>query len=579
MFKKKQSDFCRSIALMEKWFWTYTIGIIGTNALQAFCFSLVLALLMKDLFNAVSEHSGDLFIRAIVLAVSSLVMAIILQPIFVYMCKKAQKNIMKNIRLKAFNYMTELPVSFFEREHSGGIMSRLTNDIKIIEDIYNLYFDRIIFYIFLGIGSVILMMIFDWRLALFSLTFEGLSILTSTIIAKKIRKISDDVQSKRSKLNEKFLDIVIGFKTTKIFQLEDQIITKYQNENSGLTETEKKRDTLDALINTVGLFFYAVKTLGVIAIGIYMIINKMTDIGTLMALVNLNNNVGILSNLGNMIGKLQISLAGVRRVADLLAEEVETHNYENLIPKEKIDSMIELKGVKFCYDEKRVLDEISILAKKGESITLIGRSGCGKSTIAKLLLGFYELKDGNILIEGKSVSNYSLEELRSKIAYVPQNPYLFDGTIKDNISYGKLNSTDEEIIESAKKANAHDFIMEQEAGYNTFIGEGGANLSGGQKQRLAIARAIIKDAPILLLDEATSALDSHAEAEVQEAIEKIINEKTVLIIAHRLSTVRNADRIYVIDDGKVLQWGDHEQLIAQKGIYHKLYKTCILVNS
>ncbi|MCG8400221.1 MAG: ATP-binding cassette domain-containing protein, partial [Firmicutes bacterium] len=325
--------------------------------------------------------------------------------------------------------------------------------------------------------------------------------------------------------------------------------------------------------------FYAVKTLGVIVIGIYMIINKLTDIGTLLALFNLNNNVGILSNLGNIIGKLQISLAGVRRVADLLAEEVETHNYENLIPKEKIDSMIELKGVKFCYDQKIVFDEISLLAKKGESIALIGKSGCGKSTIAKLLLGFYEFKDGNILIEGRSVSNYSLEELRSKIAYVPQNPYLFAGTIKENISYGRLNSTDAEIIASAKKANAHDFIMEQEAGYNTFIGEGGANLSGGQKQRLAIARAIIKDAPILLLDEATSALDSHAEAEVQEAIEKIMKEKTVLIIAHRLSTVRKVDRIYVIDDGKVLQWGDHEQLIAQKGIYHKLYKACIPGNS
>ena len=572
MFKKKKSDFYKSIFFMGKWFWPYITGIIGNNALQAFCFHLVLAILMKDLFNAVNENSRDLFIRAIIISLSSLLMALILKPIFLHMCRKAQKRTMKNIRQKSFNHMTELPVSYFEREHSGSIMSRLTNDIKIIEDIYQVYINRIAYYLFLGIGSVILMIVFDWRLALFSLIFEGLSILTSAIIANKIKKISDDVQLKRSKVNEKFLDMVVGFKTTKIFQIEDKIVNKYQNESFDLTETENKRDTLNALISAVGLFFYAVKTLGVIAIGIYMIIQKMTDIGTLMALVNLNNNVGILSNLGDIIGKLQNSMAGVSRVANLLDEEIDTHKYDFSIYEDTIDSMIELKGVKFFYDEKKVLDEISISAKKGESIALVGRSGCGKSTIAKLLLGFYRFKDGNIFIEGKSVSNYSLEELRSKIAYVPQTPYLFDGTIRENISYGRLDATDEEIVDSAKMANAHDFIMEQNDGYETLIGEGGANLSGGQKQRIAIARAINKDAPILLLDEATSALDSEAEEKIQEVIEKIMKEKTVLIIAHRLSTIKNLDRIYVIDDGKVLQCGNHEELISKEGIYNKLYE-------
>ncbi|WP_425449102.1 ABC transporter ATP-binding protein [Dethiothermospora halolimnae] len=302
-----------------------------------------------------------------------------------------------------------------------------------------------------------------------------------------------------------------------------------------------------------------------------MMSKGMTNIGILVALMNLNNNVGILSNLGDELSKLQSCMAGVRGVSNLLDEEVEFHKYEKSINKGDRDSIIELKDIIFGYDDKKVLDSVSISAKKGESIALVGKSGCGKSTIAKLLLGFYESNNGDIFIEGKSVSNYSLEELRNKISYVSQSPYLFDGTIKDNIRYGRLDSTEEEIINSAKMANAHEFIMEQKEGYDTSIGEVGSNLSGGQKQRIAIARAINKGSSILLLDEATSALDSEAEEKVQQAIEKIMNEKTVLIIAHRLSTIKKVDKIYVIDKGKVLESGNHEELMLHQGIYSELY--------
>lgn len=557
---------------MEKRFWPYIIGIIGNNAIMAFCFNIVMAILMKDLFNAANEGNKNLFIKAVIIAASSLLIALIIQPFFVYISRKAQKKTMKQIRLIAYNHMTEIPISYFEREHSGNIMSRLTNDIKIIEDIYQIHIPRICFTLLLGIGSIILMFIYDWRLSLYAVIFEIVSVFMSVKISGKIRIISDDVQIKRSKVNEKFLDIISGFKTTKIFQIEDEIVNNYKKESDELTDKEKKRDNLNALINTVNLFFYSAKSIGLIILGIYMVLKRLTDIGTLIAIYNLQNNMGILSNLGDTLGKLQGSLAGVGRVVNLLDEEKESHKYDYSIHEDIEGSMIELKDITFKYDEKKVLDKLSILAKKGESIALVGKSGCGKSTIAKLLLGFYELNDGDILIEGKSVSNYSLEELRNKIAYVPQNPYLFDGTIKDNIRYGKLDSKHEEIIESAKMANAHDFIMEQEEGYDTIIGEGGANLSGGQKQRIAIARAINKGSSVLLLDEATSALDSEAEEKVQKAIDTIMKEKTVLIIAHRLSTIKNVDKIYVIDDGKVLEAGSHEQLILSGGVYKKLYE-------
>lgn len=572
MFRKNKSDLYKPVAFMGKRFWSYIIGVIGNNAIQAFCFNIVMAILMKDLLNAASQGSKDLFIRAIIIGVASLLFALIFEPICVYMSKKVQKMTMKEIRLKAYNHMTELPVSYFEREHSGSIMSRLTNDIKIIEDIYDVHIPRTFFILFLGTGSGILMLIYNWRLALFAVVVEVLSIFISVKISKKIKKVSNDVQVKRSKVNEKFLDIISGFKTTKIFQIEDEIVSNYKNENDTLTDKEKRRDKLDALINTTSEFFYSVKTLGIIALGVYMISKKMTDIGTLVALANLNNNVGLLSNLGDIMSKLQSSMAGVGRVTKLLDEKKEFHKYYDTIHEDAKDSMIELKDILFSYDERKVLDKLSISAGKGESIALVGKSGCGKSTIAKLLLGFYETKNGEIFIEGKSASNYSLEELRNKIAYVPQSPYLFDGTIMENIRYGRLDSTDEEIIYAAKMANAHEFIMEQEDGYDTSIGEGGANLSGGQKQRIAIARAIIKGSSILLLDEATSALDSEAEEKVQQAIERIMKERTVIVIAHRLSTIKKVDRIYVIDDGKVLECGSHVQLLSKEGMYKELYE-------
>jgi ABC-type multidrug transport system fused ATPase/permease subunit len=527
---------------------------------------------MKDLFNAAIQGNKSLFMRAVIIALASLMFVLILKPVFVHMYRKATKKIMKKIRLKAFNHMTELPIFYFEREHTGNIMSMLTNDIKIIEDIYDIHINRMVFTLFLGAGSTIFMFIYNWKLALYAAVFEILSVLTSAKIAKKIRRISGEVQTERSKVNQKFIDIISGFTTTKIFQIENVIINNYKNQSDKLTDKEKSRDNLNALINAVGLFFYSFKSTGLIILGIYMVLQKQTDIGTFIALYNLQNNMGVLSNLGGIFGKLQASMAGIDRVGNLLEEKAEFHKYEDSANKEVRDSMIELKDIVFSYGEKKVLDNISILAKKGESIALVGKSGCGKSTIAKLLLGFYESHEGDIFIDGKSISNYSLSELRNKIAYVPQNPYLFDGSIMDNIRYGRLDSTDEEIVNSAKAANAHDFIIEQAAGYDTLIGEGGANLSGGQKQRIAIARAINKGSSVLLLDEATSALDSESEEKITQAIEEIMKEKTVLIIAHRLSTIKNVGKIYLIDEGKVLECGNHQELIFNKGLYYNFFE-------
>ena len=249
MLKLKGKELYEVKSFMGKRFWPYIVGVIGFNAIMAFCFNIVMAIIMKDLFNAALEGSGSLFLRAIIVGVASLLLALVVNPLFGYISKRAQKQTMRDIRVKAYNHMIKLSIPYFEKKHSGNIMSRLTNDIKVIENIYDNHIGRIAFILLLGLGSTIVMFVYDWRIALYALTFEILSISTSVKISKKIRGVSDVVQEGRSKVTEKFIDIISGFKTTKVFQIEDKIIADYKKQSSALAKKERKRDELDALIN------------------------------------------------------------------------------------------------------------------------------------------------------------------------------------------------------------------------------------------------------------------------------------------------------------------------------------------
>ncbi|HEX3030297.1 MAG TPA: ATP-binding cassette domain-containing protein [Clostridia bacterium] len=294
------------------------------------------------------------------------------------------------------------------------------------------------------------------------------------------------------------------------------------------------------------------------------------DLATVITEINLLANVNyMIRNLGRLIALMQGSLAGGARVLELLEEKPEPESYS--VCGENSDQMLELKDVSFAYDDLPVVNGLSISLEKGKRAALVGGSGGGKSTVIKLLLGFYPVNSGVITINGKSLGEYSLGELRSMIAYVPQDAYLFDGTIEENIRLGKADATDEEVKQAAELAFAHEFIEEMPDGYKTVVGERGTRISGGQRQRIAIARALLKDAPILLLDEATSALDSQSEQKVQDAINRLMEGRTVLAIAHRLSTIEYSDVIYVIEDGKVTEQGKHAELLDKGGTYSRLY--------
>jgi ATP-binding cassette subfamily B protein len=324
--------------------------------------------------------------------------------------------------------------------------------------------------------------------------------------------------------------------------------------------------------------FSNLKGLGVMSYGLYLLLNNQISLGAILAVIFLQGNASFLfENIGRFISDVQKSLAGAIRVFEILDMSTENDYKPDLFDNSSLsnrhkDEMIKLENAEFSYKENKVLDNVSLSIAKGSVTALVGPSGGGKSTIIKLIMGFYQLNSGKLIVSEKPVNNYTLEQLRSQIAYVPQNAYLFYGTILENISYGKDNASQEEIIEAAKAANAHDFIMQMPNGYETLVGERGESLSGGQRQRVAIARAILKDSPILLLDEATSALDSESEQLVQDALNKLMKGRTTLVIAHRLTTVTHADKIYVLENGKVVECGTNKELLAKEGLYSKLYK-------
>ena len=311
-----------------------------------------------------------------------------------------------------------------------------------------------------------------------------------------------------------------------------------------------------------------------LAFGLYMSIMGKVDIGTIAAILHLQGNASFLfENIGSFITLIQRSLVGAARVFALFSSPTESYSLLDRAKSSGVSNqMIEMKAVSFSYEnDKKVLNNINLSIAEGNMTAIVGTSGGGKSTILKLLMRFYDADNGEIYVNGKSIHSRTLRELRDLFAYVPQDAYLFMGTIEENISYGKIGASKEEIIEAAKRAYAHDFIVEFPNGYKTIVEEGSNNLSGGQKQRIAIARAILKNAQILLLDEATSALDSESEQLVQLAINCLMKGKTTLVIAHKLSTIEAADEIFVLKKGEIVEKGSHKELISMKGLYKNLY--------
>ncbi len=555
--------------LRPRTFW-YFLGLFGDTATEA-SLVLVVPIIIKIMVDASIKRDSAMLWKGFIIAGSEAIIASALFLIFIPLLWTTISRTMVDIKIKIVKHVLRLPVSYFEKNHSGDIISRLTNDVDILWGPLGWILRQIIFVTFSGVGSAIIMVLLDWRFGIILISMGICSTMLNIKFSASIRNISGKLQKAKGTLTEKVSDMFSGFVIMKMFQIEDRLSSQFSTVNDDVQkitlERYKKRAQLDAANFVISWINFG----GTISIGALFYIAGGVEIGTVIGEINLLGNVNVMiRRLGGLIAELQSSLAGSSRVIELLSTETEPVSYD--IPgTSKSNNMLEMSQVSFKYEEKPILSGISLSVKKGETIALVGGSGGGKSTIIKLFMGFYPTNEGTIIIDGKPLNKFTLKELRKMFAYVPQDACMFDGTIEENIRFGKPDATDEEVISAAKSAFAHEFIAEMPQQYKTMVGERGVRLSGGERQRIAIARAILKDAPILLLDEATSSLDSHSEQQVQMALELLMKGRTALIIAHRLSTIENSDKIYVIEDGRVVEEGRHHELLELSGTYSRMY--------
>lgn len=493
---------------------------------------------------------------------------------FYYFTLAGEKTV-KRLRSKLFSQIISQEMPFFDFSKTGELLGRLSTDTAVLQNALSVNISMLIRSLFQTVGGLILLFITSAKLTLFILIIIPPIALLVAIFGKKVKAISKATQDALAVSSSVAEESISGIRTVKAFAQESWEIRRYDEQLQFSFNLSKKR------ISIVANFTGLVSTLGFLAIvfivwlGGKLVIQNEMSIGTLTSYILYVMTVAFSAGLlGSLYTDFMSAFGAGHRIFELMEKSTVGLENSNKALKVITDGLIEIKNANFSYParpESLILNGLSLKINARQTIAIVGSSGGGKSTIAQLLMRFYDLNSGEILIDQKNISDYDLYALRAQIGIVSQEPILISESIEDNIRYGRPDASFEEVTKAAKLAYAHDFVSSFPEGYKTLVGEKGVQLSGGQKQRVAIARAILKDPKILILDEATSALDSESESLVQRALENLRKSRTTLIIAHRLSTVKNADRIFVLDQGKIVQSGAHDELILNRdGFYNKL---------
>ncbi|HHY70011.1 MAG TPA: ABC transporter ATP-binding protein [Bacillota bacterium] len=485
----------------------------------------------------------------------------------------AGQKVVFDIRNTLYRHLQQLSYSFYDQAQTGQLMSRVTSDVNAVQRFLSNGIVQIVSTVVSFSATLILMLSLNWKLTLISMVTVPLLLWRVKIYSTKVRPMFAQIQEQVAVVNTRIQENIAGQRVVKAFARKEYELEKFERDNMELLQRSIRAERLSAINWSLMRLLTETSLALILWYGGRQVISFELSLGTLISFnMLLGQLLGPIRSLGWIVSMVQRTIASGERIFEILDTEADVRDKPGAKPIGKIEGRVTFDNVSFAYDGvNMVLKNINLDVAPGETVAILGGTGSGKSTLIMLIPRFYDPTEGRILIDGIDIRDVTLESLRRQIGIVTQETFLFSASIRDNIAYGKPEATDEEIIEAAKAAHIHDFIMSLPDGYDTIIGERGVGLSGGQKQRVAIARALLMDARILLLDESTSSVDVETEMQIQQAFSRLLKDRTAFIIAQRLSTVRDADRIVVLDNGTIVEEGTHEELLELGGIYTAIY--------
>lgn len=543
--------FIRSMRVMGKKRFVY-LGSIFVMSVTFALFGIMSSLLMKCVVDIAQTGEYERLGYSIAVIVAVGVISLLIYHVATIRYNVEAKRVYGELSEKVLDAEIQLPYSYYEKHHSGEIIAKVSYDLTKMGDIYGSRLRRVVMPFLQVVAYLVPMFLLSWQLTLCLLAVNSVMMAIELLLLNPMHRVSRELSAVSTAMTNRLSDLLQGMEQVRMFRGGRGTVAQFREENHRYEKKNGRKILYTACLEGSSKGFELLCSLVFLMLGVYYVDKGYTTLGALAAIYTMYASFSFqFLQIGRYIPELVGCLANAQNIFDFLDEAREPANWyrenagEQTVPGTQTDNAVEVRSIRFSYTgEEDVLRDFTLEVKKGECVAITGASGCGKTTLSKLLLGLYPLGEGDIRVNGMSMWESDLADLRRQIAYVPQEPYLFQGSIAENIRMGRPDATEEEIREAAKQAHAHEFIMEFPEGYDTTVGERGNNLSGGQRQRIAIARAILKDTSIILLDEATSALDNESEQAVNEALRNLQGQKTILMIAHRPSTIELADRVY-----------------------------------